>query len=249
MEKLDPVISVENLTVTYKKDTIFHKVSFDIPKSKISVLVGPNGSGKSSILKAIVGDINYHGTIKLFGEDIKRKKRKIISYIPQKRAFDITFPITVFDFVSTGMYSKQVFPWRLDSKQKKSITQVLKSLGINNISDNLIEDISGGQLKKALIARAIIYDGEIIILDEPFNEIDFASEKKIINILRDLCKKGKTIIVVSHDLYKLEIFDYAVLINKRIVDAGPINNVISAENLSKTYNTDTKIFENIINNK
>lgn len=242
-------ISLENVSINYSADPIFSNISFEVPKGSMTVILGPNGAGKSSVLKAIMHEVRFEGLIKINGTNSNRKTLHTVSYAPQRKSVDMSFPINLFEFVSMGSYSRISCFSNLDKKEFAIIKKSMSYLGIWHKKDCLIRELSGGQFQKAVVARAMVHDCDVLILDEPFSEIDFASEKKIVSALQKMCSTGKTVIVVSHDLYKVDVFDWAILMNKRIVSYGRMSEVFTRENLRKTYNTDIKVFDNIIFNK
>ena len=189
-------ILIKDLSFCYKIKQILHKVNLTIEKDDFIGIIGPNGGGKSTLLKLIMGFYTPHtGYIKIFNKTPK-EARDLIGYVPQSYNTDKSFPITVLDVVLMGIYKNSKFGF-FSKKQKEMAAELLKDLGLKDEIHKQFGKLSGGQIQKVLIARALISDPEILILDEPTANIDNESEKKIFELL---LSKKRTILMVSHDL-------------------------------------------------
>lgn len=159
-----------------------------------------------------------------------------LSYVAQKAEIDFNFPITVRECVSLGLYSKTKFFKRLSKRDWSKVTKALALLGLNDLAHRQISQLSGGQFQRVLIARCLLQEADILLLDEPFVGIDSVSEDIIMNTLRELRKQGKLILIVHHDLSKVpHYFDQVVLLNRKLIASGPTNLVFNEANLRKTY--------------
>lgn len=159
-----------------------------------------------------------------------------LSYVAQKAEIDFNFPITVRECVSLGLYSKTKFFKRLSKRDWSKVTKALALLGLNDLAHRQISQLSGGQFQRVLIARCLLQEADILLLDEPFVGIDSVSEDIIMNTLRELRKQGKLILIVHHDLSKVpHYFDQVVLLNRKLIASGPTNLVFNETNLRKTY--------------
>lgn len=237
-------LKIHQLNVNYGKTPALWDVTLTIPPAKRVAVVGPNGAGKSTLLKASLGLIKpTSGSVHFFGASLKEQKGKI-AYIPQKELIDWDFPLTVFDLVLMGCYGKLGF-FRYPKKEDKEKTwHYLKMMGLESVADRQISQLSGGQQQKAFMARALVQDAELYLMDEPFSGIDAASFEEITELLETLTKQGKTLIVVHHDLESVpSLFDWVILLNMRLVGAGDIKEMFTPDMVKKTFGKDRLLFE------
>lgn len=229
-------LEMHGVSVSYDKKTALSNVYLKLGSGHVIGLIGSNGSGKSTLMKSILGLVEPDaGEIVINGRDVE-DIRKYIAYIPQKEEVDFSFPATVSDVVLMGRYPhRNVFePLKQIDKQKAA--EAMKVLGIDDLKHKQIGELSGGQQQRAFIARALCQGAEIYLFDEPFVGVDVTTESRIMEIVRDLAKQGKMVIIIHHDLAKVkEYFDQVVMINQRIVTAGPTEEVFNDENIAKTY--------------
>jgi manganese/zinc/iron transport system ATP- binding protein len=224
-------IEVESLYMNYYSSTVLWDVSFQIPKGVLVGVYGPNGAGKSTLLKSMINLITpLSGRVEFFG--------KKVSYVPQRGSVDWDFPITAFEVVLMGRYGKKI-----QKSDKDAALRALDSLGMGAFANRQIGELSGGQQQRLFIARSLLQDPDIFLLDEPFTGIDFGTEKVIIDLLKSLARSGKTILVVHHDLSKIkEYFDWLILLNKRLIAHGPVSSVFNTENFQATYGPSAPLF-------
>lgn len=162
--------------------------------------------------------------------------QKEIAYVKQKTAVDYTFPITVKEVVSLGLYPKMGMFQRMSANDWQKVTAALAAVEMESFAERQIGELSGGQFQRVLIARTLVQDANYIFLDEPFVGIDATSEAIIVGLLRNLRDAGKTIFIVHHDLGKItEYFDYLVLLNQTLIAAGPVSEVFTESNLKQTF--------------
>ncbi len=201
------IIEIENVSFAYDSNEVLKDINLQIHKGDYIGLVGPNGSGKTTLIKVVVGLLkNKTGTIKFFGEDINNfKDWHKIGYVPQSVAsFDKNFPVTVFEVVLMGRYAKRRFFRKINKEDKKLIKEALEDVEMWDYKDRLVGDLSGGQMQRVFIARALVSKPEIIFLDEPTSGIDEKNKKEFYQLLQKLNKKMSiTLIMVSHDIEKL----------------------------------------------
>ncbi|MFK4784984.1 metal ABC transporter ATP-binding protein [Fusobacterium sp. MFO224] len=236
---MESAISIRNLTISYKTKIILSNISMDIPKGKLIGIVGPNGGGKSTLIKGILNIVKKSsGDIKFQGEEYKKYLKKI-AYIPQRDAVDWDFPTTVLDVVIMGCYGKLGLFKRPSRRERDRAVEMLKKVGMEKYLKRQISQLSGGEKQRVFIARALMQNAEIYIMDEPFQGVDIKTEKAIIEILKILRENGKTVLVVHHNLETVrEYFDYLVMINRRIVAKGEISDVFNDKNIKKTFYRD-----------
>ena len=230
-------IDIKQLTVNYEKRLALWDLHVRIPKGVLVGIIGPNGAGKSTLLKALLGMVPMiSGSVLFEGEPFKKVRRRI-AYVPQKGSIDWDFPMTALDVVLMGRYSKLKGFLRWYRKaDKEAAFAALKHLKMEELADRQIGALSGGQQQRLFIARALVQEADIILLDEPFAAIDKATEDIIITHLKKLRDQGKTLLVVHHDLKTAPFyFDHALLLNTSLVAFGKTEEVLTAENLSCTY--------------
>ncbi len=232
----DYAIEVEDLTVAYHEKPVLWDVDIKIPKGVLLAIVGPNGAGKSTLLKSILGLVKpAAGTVLVFGEPYD-KQRKRLAYVPQRGSVDWDFPTTALDVVMMGRYGHLGWFRRPGKKEKEQSFEALKKVGMLDLSSRQISQLSGGQQQRVFLARALVQEADIYILDEPFAGVDTTTEKAIISLLQTLRKNGKTVIVVHHDLQTVkEYFDWVMLLNVRKIALGLVHHTLTKENLIKTY--------------
>lgn len=235
---MSAAISVKELSAHYRgqETPALHNVSFDIATGSMTAIIGPNGAGKSTLLKCMLGlEKTQTGRISFFGEPHKKALQRI-AYVPQRSAIDWNFPISVQDVVLMGAYPKTGWLKKTSAQTKDKAAAIMNNLGVAELAQRPIGALSGGQQQRVFIARALMQDAELLILDEPFAGIDITTEQIIIDILRSLKAQGKTILCVHHNLQNAdEIFDEALLINQTLIAHGPIKSTLTDENIKLTY--------------
>lgn len=218
---MQTVISVENLSVSYGNIGALSDVDFKVDKGEFLGIIGPNGGGKTTLISAILGLINpTKGNITF--ECHNENNKSFIGYVPQTVSVDRLFPISVKETVLTAFVNKKLNPFKkFTSKQKQQALDSLKAVGLAQKADNLISELSGGEFQRMLIARALVNDPDILLLDEPTSNIDRASTEEIYELLRELNRKGKTIIMVTHDLQKISsLFSRVLFVNRTVLYSG-----------------------------
>ena len=218
-------IEIQDLSAAYQGKTVLKTINLTIKSQKITGIIGPNGAGKSTFMKALLELIPAStGKITFSGQPVKSVRKKI-AYVEQRSELDLSFPIDVLGVVLLGTYPSL-----------RIGRQELKKVGMEDYAKRQISELSGGQLQRVFIARALAQGAEWIFLDEPFVGIDALSERKIFDILQELKNSGKTILIVHHDLHKVEeYFDEVVLLNKQLIASGPVQEVFTSKNLQLAY--------------
>ena len=231
------VIEIKKLVVAYAEDKpVLDNFNLGIEKGKMTAFVGPNGAGKSTLIKAILEFVKpITGSITINGKKYAQEKKKI-AYVPQRGSVDWEFPTTLYDVVEMGSYGRVGFLKRVPKSEKKRVMEAIEKVDMIEYIDRQISQLSGGQQQRVFIARALVQDAEIYLLDEPFQGIDKKTEGSIVKILKGLREEGKTVIVVHHDLQTVpEYFDEVVLINRKVIASGKVNEVFTKENIDETY--------------
>jgi zinc transport system ATP-binding protein len=233
-----PALEVEGLTVYYPGNNhpAVDDVTLSIDKGKIAVLIGPNGSGKTTLIKAILGLIGYEGKIRVFGEDVKNNYKKI-GYVPQRFNFDLTFPITVYEFISLAVDGEKGIV-------KNKIKEILKTIDAEDLIDRKLSSLSGGQLQRALLARALIRNPELLVLDEPEAGIDVGGEQTFYDMVEKLVQIDNiTALISSHELDI--VYTYAtdvICLNKKLFCLGSPRKVLNQDVFEKLYGRSLKFY-------
>ncbi|MCB9639338.1 MAG: metal ABC transporter ATP-binding protein [Myxococcales bacterium] len=230
-----PAVSCRGVTVSYMQKPVLRDVTVDIPKGKLSSITGPNGAGKTTLLRAILGLVPMDaGEIRVLGHPVEMSRR-LIAYVPQTETVDWDFPITVEEVVMMGRYPHVGALGRIKSEDRTVVQQALVTVGMEEYSKRHIRQLSGGQQQRVFIARALAQQAEMMILDEPFTGIDASTEQALFQLIGELTKQGKTLVIVNHNLSLLERFDFVVLLNEHVIGAGTPEEVVTPELLQMTY--------------
>lgn len=229
-------LKIQNMNIAYQGKAAINNVTLIFEPNKLTGIVGPNGAGKSTLLKGIMGLTPLNtGAVSLYDKPLKEMINQI-AYVEQRQEIDLSFPIDVFGTVLFGTYANLGFFERPKQKEKDLALKALEKVGMAAFKDRHISELSGGQLQRVFIARALAQEAEWLLLDEPFAGIDASSENIIIELLKQLRDEGKSIVIVHHDLHKVQsYFDNLVLINKEVVAFGPVPEVFTAKNMEMAY--------------
>lgn len=233
------MLELKNLTVAYDDAPVFENLSIKFTPGKITGIIGANGAGKSTMLKAALGLINSKsGNVTYQTKPLKKCKAQI-AYVEQRKQLDLNFPISVFEVVLSGCYPRLGLFNDPKKQDKKRVWQALEDVGLTDLAKRQIGELSGGQLQRVFVARAIVQDAQVIILDEPFVGIDLKSEQEIMGILQEWKAQNKTIIIVHHDLTRVyEYFDELVIVKQGILAHGPVKQVYTRDNISQAFSQD-----------
>jgi manganese/zinc/iron transport system ATP- binding protein len=229
-------LSIHDLTVAYHRKPVLWDIDLDVPAGKLVGIVGPNGAGKSTLIKAVLDLLpKASGRILIFGKPYRESRRRV-GYVPQRESVDWDFPVSALDVVTMGRYGKIGWFWPVTRTHKAAALEALDRVGIADLAGRQISQLSGGQQQRTFLARALVQDADLYLMDEPFAAVDAATEMAIVRLLQDLRASGKTCLVVHHDLQTVpEYFDEVILLNMRVVAHGPTREVFTPENLHKTY--------------
>jgi len=206
------------------------------PPGKLAGIIGPNGAGKSTLIKACLDLIpKTSGEVMMFGEAYARQLKRV-GYVPQRESVDWDFPVSVLDVVAMGTYAQLGWFRRVNQRSKTLAMQALQRVGLEDYAQRQISQLSGGQQQRTFLARTLVQDADLYFMDEPFAGVDAATERAIVVLLQELQSRGKTCLVVHHDLATVpQYFDWTILLNMRVVASGPTVDVFHPENLRKTY--------------
>ena len=231
-----PAVKVEDLTVAYGERPVLWDVDMEVPAGVLMAVVGPNGAGKTSLIKSVTGLVRpVAGHITIFGKPYQ-EQRHLVGYVPQRNSVDWDFPTTVLDVVMMGRYGGLGWFRRPGPAERALALEALEKVGIAEFKGRQISQLSGGQQQRLFLARAIVQDARIYLMDEPFQGVDATTERAIVMLLKEMRARGKTVVVVHHDLQTVpEYFDWVTLLNVRCVASGPVDRVFTDRNLRLTY--------------
>lgn len=231
------IVSIRNLSVSYDNIEALSDVNLDIYEDDFIGIIGPNGGGKSTLVKAIMGSISYKGEI-AFAETLREGRSLRVGYMPQISDFDTRFPISILEVALSGLQSKRGFLSRYTLSDKMLALQTLERMGIADLANRPIGEVSGGQLQRALLCRAIISEPKLLILDEPTNFVDNRFEFEFYRLVKEL-SDHMAIIMVSHDLGTISsLVKSIVCVNQSVHRHN--SNVLTAEQL-ENYNCPIQI--------
>lgn len=230
------MIKTTNLSVSYDNQKIvLDNVELEITEAGIYGIIGPNGAGKSTLMKALLHLIPFQGRVQI-GDEQEGAPKHQVAYVEQRSNIDLNFPITVRECVSLGTFSDLRIGQKVKKKQYDKVDFYLDKVGLTDYANHPIKALSGGQFQRMLVARCLVQERDYIFLDEPFVGIDSVSESIIVNLLKELKEKGKTILVVHHDLSKVEnYFDQIILLNRKLIAFGEVSQTFTVSNLAQTY--------------
>ncbi len=231
-----PALRISDLTVAYDEKPALWDLDLEVPQGAAMAIVGPNGAGKSTLLKAVLGLVNpAAGTIELFGSAGDPDRRRV-AYVPQRESVDWDFPINVLEVVLMGRFGHLGWLRRPGREDRRRALTALDDVGMSEFAGRHIADLSGGQQQRVFLARALVQDASLFILDEPFQGIDAVSERTIAELFARIQRRGGTVLAVHHDLGTVaEYFDHVLVLNVSRIAAGRIESEFTNANLGLAY--------------
>jgi manganese/zinc/iron transport system ATP- binding protein len=236
MNTANPAIEINDLTVAYREQPVLWDVDLDVPAGVLMAIVGPNGAGKTTLIKAVLGLLKpAAGQILIYGRPYV-EQRRLVAYVPQRGSVDWDFPTSVLDVVMMGRYGALGWIRRAGRREREAALGALEKVDMVELAGRQISQLSGGQQQRVFLARALVQDARVYLMDEPFQGVDAKTERAIVTVLQSLREAGSTVVVVHHALQTVaEYFDWVMLLNVRKVAAGPVSEVFTEENLRITY--------------
>jgi manganese/zinc/iron transport system ATP- binding protein len=231
-----PAIRVEDLTVAYGERPALWDVDVTVSKGTLMAIVGPNGAGKTTLIRAVLGLVRpAAGRVEVFGRPYE-EQRRLVAYVPQRGSVDWDFPTSVLDVVTMGRYGALGWLRRPGRAEREAATAALEQVGMAAFAGRQISQLSGGQQQRVFLARALVQDARVYLMDEPFQGVDAVTERAIVELLRRLREDGRTVVAVHHDLQTVpEYFDEVTLLNVRRVASGPVAEAFTEEHLRTAY--------------
>jgi zinc/manganese transport system ATP-binding protein len=221
-------IRFDDVTLGYSRRPAVHHLAGEIPAGSLTAVVGPNGAGKSTLLKGIVG------TLAPLAGAIVRPGAKRLAYLPQAAEIDRTFPLSVYDLVAMGLWSRAGLFGGIGRRDRHRIEEALAAVGLSGFERRPIGTLSGGQMQRALFARLLLQDADLILLDEPFTAIDAKTSADLLGLVRRWHDESRTVVAVLHDLDVVKrTFPNTLLIAREPVAWGDTETVLTPANLLK----------------
>ena len=229
-------IDVQDLTVAYRDTPVLWDVDLTVPAGSLTAIVGPNGAGKTTLIKSLLGLLRPSaGQVRFFGQTYAQQRHRV-AYVPQRGSVDWDFPTSVLDVVLMGLYGRLGWLRRPGRRERALAREALRKVEMEAFAGRQISELSGGQQQRVFLARALVQDADVYLMDEPFQGVDATTERAIVALLRALRMQDKTVVVVHHDLQTVpEYFDRVMLLNVRCIASGPVDEVFTDENLRQTY--------------
>lgn len=238
---MSPSVEVRDVTVHHGDVLALDHVDLDLHPGRVTGLIGMNGSGKSTLVKTITGLIRPDsGRVMVDGGGpAQARRRGLVGYVPQSEDVDRDFPLSVRDVVMTGRYGRMGPTRRARAADRVAVDHALERTELTDLATRPIGQLSGGQRKRAFVARGLAQEATILLLDEPFAGVDKRSEATITRLLRQLAAEGATVLVCTHDLHALPaLADEAALLLRRVLVHGEVENVLRPENLALAFGLD-----------
>lgn len=229
---MEALISLKNVAVHYETTTALEGVSLDIYPDDFLGIIGPNGGGKTTLVKAILGNIAHTGEV-TYSPALSEHGHRLIGYLPQQSEFDRSFPISVIEVVMSGLQAEKGMLKRYTAEDRKRAMELLDMAGVADIAERQISEVSGGQMQRALLCRAVILEPKLLILDEPTNFVDNQFENELYTLLRELNKR-MAIVMVSHDIGTITSVVKSIVCVNRTVHRHN-SNIITAEQLENYH--------------
>jgi len=230
------VIETHGVSLAYGNTTALDDVSLRVPTGAMAALVGPNGAGKSTLLKVVLGLLQPdEGEVRLLGGSIGGSRARV-GYVPQRSTVNWDFPADALDVVTMGLYHQLGLFRRPRKRERDRAMAALDQVGLADLAHRPIGNLSGGQQQRVFLARALVQDPDLYVLDEPLAGVDAVSEAAIVAVLTRLNAGGKSIVAVHHDLNTLsDYFEWLALLNVRLMGQGPLHEVLESDAFERAY--------------
>lgn len=232
-----PLVELQNITFGYGTSPVLSDVSLRLHAGQFAAIVGPSGAGKSSLLKLLLGVLrSERGRVLVRGEVLDGRPSPHVGYVPQLETVDWNFPVTVEQVVLMGRVRRSgMWPWA-SREERRRVAQVLEQLEIGAYARRHIRDLSGGQQQRVFLARALVADPDLLVLDEPTSGVDMRTAENILHLLADLNRSGMTILMTTHDLNAAAAhLPWVICLRNRVIAEGEPEEVFTEDILQKTY--------------
>lgn len=229
---MTPVIEIKNLSLNYGEIKVLEDINLSIPENSFVSIVGPNGAGKTTLMKILLGLIKHtSGDVKIFGKHPDEVDPSLVGYVPQIKTMDRSFPALAIELVSSGITRR--WPWLIKGEQRNKALDALSLVKADKLADRTLSELSGGELQRVCLARSIVRNPKLVVLDEPASGIDAIGEADLYNLLEAYQNKSSaTILMITHDWHVANHHsDFVLLLNRKQVSFGPPVESLSEQNL------------------
>jgi len=237
---MQPLVELNDVTFGYGAEPVLEDICLHLHPGQFAAVVGPSGAGKTSLLKLILGTLQpTQGQVCIHGEALNGQPAPCLGYVPQLETVDWRFPVTVEQVVLMGRVRRaDIWPWP-SREDKERVQAVLEQLGVADLAGRHIRDLSGGQQQRVFLARALIAEPDLLVLDEPTTGVDVRTAENVMHMLAHLNQRGMTILVSTHDLNAAAAhLPWVICLNRRIIAQGAPEAVFTVETLNETYEGD-----------
>ena len=229
---MTPVIEIKNLSLNYGEIKVLEDINLSIPENSFVSIVGPNGAGKTTLMKILLGLIKQtSGDVKIFNKHPDEVDPSLVGYVPQIKTMDRSFPALAIELVSSGITRR--WPWLIKGEQRNKALDALSLVKADKLANRTLSELSGGELQRVCLARSIVRNPKLVVLDEPASGIDAIGEADLYNLLEAYQNKsGATILMITHDWHVANHHsDFVLLLNRKQVSFGPPVESLSEQNL------------------
>lgn len=237
---MQPLVELNEVTFGYGAQPVLEDICLHLHPGQFAALVGPSGAGKTSLLKLILGTLQpTRGEICIHGQALNGRPAPQVGYVPQLETVNWNFPVTVEQVVLMGRTARSgPWPWP-SAETKRRMHETLDRLSIGDLAQRHIRDLSGGQQQRVFLARALISDPDLLVLDEPTTGVDMRTAENVLRMLADLNRAGMTILMTTHDLNAAAAhLPWVICLNRRVVAQGAPDDIFTEEILNETYQGD-----------
>ena len=240
----EPIVELRDVTFGYGNVPAVENINLHLHPGQFAGLLGPSGSGKTTLLKLILGNVTpQRGTVFVKGMNLRGRPSQRVGYVPQLETIDWNFPVTVEQVVLMGRIQKMgALPWATRA-DKHAAYEMLERLGLSGMAQRHIRDLSGGQQQRAFLARALLAQPDLLVLDEPTAGVDLGTQENILRLLADLNKDGVTILMTTHDLNAAAAhLPWVFCVNRHLIACGPPDEIFTPKTLNATYRGNMVVF-------
>jgi zinc/manganese transport system ATP-binding protein/zinc transport system ATP-binding protein len=237
------LVELDGVSCSYGGPAVLEDVDLRIEAGALVGIVGPSGAGKTTLLRAIVGGVpSVRGTVRVGGQVVRPGQPPRVGWVPQLETVDWHFPATVREVVLMGRWSRRTWSPRMPRADRTDADRLLERLGIGGLGDRQIRELSGGQQQRVFLARALIADPLLLLLDEPTSGVDLKTRDEVLHLLADLNAQGTTILLTTHELNAVAAhLPWVVCVNRTIIATGDPDQVFTPAILNRTYAADLRI--------
>ena len=233
------LLHVRGVDASYGERVVLADVDFSVRQDQFTGIVGPSGAGKTTLLRLLLGSLKPHHGV------VERAEGLRLAYVPQLETVDWNFPVTVFECVLMSRRSGRLMPWASPG-EKAAVHRVLERLGIDDLAERHIRQLSGGQQQRMFLARALLSDPQLLLLDEPTSGVDVSTRHEVLHLLGDLHRDGVAIVLTTHDLNGMAAhLPEIVCVNGRLVAQGTPVAILTPEVLEETFGARMEVLEHL----